>query len=464
MFGLVGFLGTVSLAFFPRSNLVAPLFGAHSSRIKTPACVLDGLSSRVQATLAPREGPAVVAVKKYFDAWNRRDMEAACAVFDDSCRYEDTQYAGAFEGKAALEAHLFRVAEALPPSFEFCIDEVVDGGESVGVQWHVENVDADSGVGTPLPFTRGCSIYKVSPRSGKLTSGFDVPEPAPFKPGSASLTLLSIASKVIAEPVRGLALVAFLTYVPVVFFSNGILPGPDATQLDLATWIEVRDLSLNFWLVAPLLNLPFSAPLHPGLEGIFNLLLAWAAAFGGFLADGRPSRRRATDGSAEVNAMIPIVAGMQLLTNAFYLPYLLARPLGESVVYADDVDGTGGTLDAASRAGESRVLAPLLTTVGSGSILWALFARPEFGSLSERWASLAELLSNDRLGSSFVVDLALFALFQGALIDDDLKRRGVAPEDAGALRALATFVPFFGLVGYLALRPPLPRNKAEQNE
>ena len=44
---------------------------------------------------------------------------------------------------------------------------------------------------------------------------------------------------------------------------------------------------LNFWLVAPALNLPFAPVVHPGLEGIFNLLLAWAAAFAGFLADGR---------------------------------------------------------------------------------------------------------------------------------------------------------------------------------
>ena len=54
-----------------------------------------------------------------------------------------------------------------------------------------------------------------------------------------------------------------------------------------------------------------------------------------------------------------------------------------------------------------------------------VLARPEFGDLAARTASLGELLSYDRLGSSFVVDLALFALFQGWLVDDDLRRRGV---------------------------------------
>ena len=85
-----------------------------------------------------------------------------------------------------------------------------------------------------------------------------MPEPAPLKPGSASLLLLGLASKLIAEPVRALPLATWGAR-SIVFFSNGILPGPDATQLDPATWSEVLGLSLNFWLVAPLLDLPFAA-------------------------------------------------------------------------------------------------------------------------------------------------------------------------------------------------------------
>ena len=146
--------------------------------------------------------------------------------------------------------------------------------------------------------------------------------------------------------------------------------------------------------------------------------------------------------------MLPVVAGMQFLTNAFLLPYLVVRPLEETVVYEED-------LDAASRLGESRVLGPLLGAVGSAAIAWGLAARPEFGDLGTRWASLIDLLSDDRLGASFVVDLVLFGLFQSFLVDDDLRRRGLEPEAAGGLRALGRFVPFYGLVGYLALRPPL---------
>ena len=54
-------------------------------------------------------------------------MEAAVSEFDEAACYEDTQYAGAFQGKARIRAHLDRVADALPPTFEFCIDELADG-------------------------------------------------------------------------------------------------------------------------------------------------------------------------------------------------------------------------------------------------------------------------------------------------------------------------------------------------
>ena len=117
-------------------------------------------------------------------------------------------------------------------------------------------------------------------------------------------------------------------------------------------------------------------------------------------------------------------------------------------------------LDFVSQAVESRIWALCLTIVGSYSIFWANFGRlTEFGSISERWATFLDLLSIDRVGSSFIVDLFIFALFQGWLIDDDLKRRGVNSTDMTMLRFVAKLVPFFGMAAYLALRPSLPRNQ-----
>lgn len=445
---------SVVVGFAPRVGsqrtgpLRTPTTGVRPVPLARPSALTDffdslatGAGTGTAAGTGTGDSVGVQSVRSYFEAWNRRDMETACDAFTDDATYEDTQYAGAFQGRDALRAHLFKVADALPPSFQFCIDEISDGGAAIGVQWHVENN------GEALPFTRGCSMYKVN-EFGKITSGFDVPEPAPFKPGSNSLYVLGLASKIIAEPMRAVPLLTWVAYVSIVFFSNGIVPGPDATQLDPATWDEVLGLSLNFWLISPLLHLPFAPVIHPGLEGIFNLLLAWAAAFAGFLSDGRPARPS--------GSMAPTVLGMQLLTNAVYLPYLATRsPEDGQVVYRDELDPTEAAVS------ESRALGPLLAAVGTGSIAWFAAARPEFGDWSTRLASLGKLLSNDRLGSSFVIDLVLFSFFQGWLVDDDLARRGVAPGEEPALRGAAKFVPFYGLCAYLALRPPLPERDVD---
>ena len=72
------------------------------------------------------------------------------------------------------------------------VDDISDGppdARSIGVKWHVENN------GTPLPFTRGVSFYTFN-ADGQICSGFDLVEPS-LKPGSASLALLSLVSKVL---------------------------------------------------------------------------------------------------------------------------------------------------------------------------------------------------------------------------------------------------------------------------
>ena len=115
------------------------------------------------------------------------------------------------------------------------------------------------------------------------------------------------------------------------FFSDWFY-GLPATALEQRTWEEVRDLSLNFFLVSPILHLPFAPVVHPMLEDVFNLLLSWAALFAGFLSDDRPNK-------PNVLPMLPTVAGMQFLTSAFLLPYLVTRSneQDDGVVYMEDL-------------------------------------------------------------------------------------------------------------------------------
>jgi hypothetical protein len=194
---------------------------------------------------------------------------------------------------------------------------------------------------------------------------------------------------------------------------------------------------------------------HPMLEGVFNLLLSWAALFAGFLSDER-------DDKPNLLPMLPTVAGMQFLTSAFLLPYLATRTSEKDTnnVFQED-------LSPSARLVESRVLGLFLGLVGGSAIAWGALAREaDFGGWSERVASFWQLMSMDRVGSSFLVDFAIFAVFQGWLVDDDMKRRGgsLAYEtwaEQGLLRNVAKCVPFFGLVFYLTVRPTFPSRQDE---
>ena len=243
------------------------------------------------------------------------------------------------------------------------------------------------------------------------------------------------------EPIRLVPVAVWATYMYVVFFSDWFY-GLPATSLEVRTWEEVRDLSLNFFLVSPILDLPFAPVVHPGLEGIFNLLLSWAAMFAGFLSDERKRK-------PNLLPMLPTVAGMQFLTSAFLLPYLATRSTESELAGKIPCDEITTTIKVA----ENKALGLAMGFVGTGSIFWGLFARPEFGDLSTRYVSLLDLLSIDRVGSSFLVDLAIFGLFQGWLVDDDVKRRGMDPSSISV--KLAKYVPFFGLAAYLVSRPEL---------
>jgi hypothetical protein len=378
--------------------------------------------------------PQRSSVEGYFDAWNKRDMKMAASLFTNDCSVRDFQYDGTFSGRDELEAHLQRVNDSLPRSFNFVIDGMASTDEKAGVLWHVENN------GKPLAFTRGCSFYSLDSKSGLIKTGYDIPEKAPPKLGAFKTVL----SKFEDEPIRAVPAFLWVAYMYILFISDGILPGANALQLEQRTWEEVRDLSLNFFLVSPILNLPFAPVVHPMLEGVFNLLLAWAAMFAGFLSDERRNK-------PNLLPFGPILVGMQFLTSGFLLPYLFTRSRETAYeVYKDDIDG-----ELQAKLGEWRPLGVMLGSIGTVSIAWGLFGRPEFGEFNERYQSFIDLLSIDRVGSSFLVDLAIFAGFQGWFIDDDLQRRGVQSDEETMLRNVGKYVPFFGLAYYLTFRPGL---------
>ena len=372
--------------------------------------------------------------EKYFEGWNQRDMKKAISVFTEDVEYDDTAFPKPILGKDNLEKHLNVCATAMPPSFSFIVDDKIDAGGNLMLRWHVENG------GEELPYTRGCSVYTIE--DGKIAKGTDLKEPAVFKTGGVQLFVDSFVSKVKEEPIRLVPVAVWVIYMYVVFFSDWFY-GLPATSLEVRTWEEVRDLSLNFFLVSPILGLPFAPVVHPGLEGIFNLLLSWAAMFAGFLSDERKRK-------PNLLPVLPTVAGMQFLTSAFLLPYLATR----STESEDFTKMPKDEITTPIQVAENKILGLSMGFVGTGSIFWGLFARyDDFGDFATRFASLTDLLSIDRVGSSFLVDLAIFGLFQGWLVDDDVKRRGMDPNSTSV--KLAKYLPFFGLAAYLATRSEL---------
>jgi len=391
-------------------------------------------------------------VLDFYDAWNNRDIDVAAQCFTEDATYEDTQFPRVLNGREEIKSHFMRCSKALPKSFRFAVDDIAidEANGKVGVRWHVE--DDETG---ELPFTRGSSFYTVDTNTNLIQTGFDVVEPAVVKPGDVGLNVLSLASKIISEPVRAVPLTLWVVYMYVVFFSTGIIPGANALELEQRTWEEVFNLSLNFFFVSPLLNLPFAPVVHPGLEGIFNLLLSWAALFGGFLSDEREEKKNTMP-------MLPTVIGMQFLTSAFLLPYLATRESEDAESLIEPI--TTEKLNTVAKAFESKLIGPFLGFVGGFSMYWGLFGRSEFGSIDERFHTLVDLLSIDRVGSSFIIDLIIFALFQGWLVDDDLRRRGIPDGEMSELRFIAKFVPFFGTAIYLFARPSYNNDQSQEYE
>mmetsp|Transcript_40033 Transcript_40033/g.159253 ORF Transcript_40033/g.159253 Transcript_40033/m.159253 type:complete len:149 (-) Transcript_40033:1361-1807(-) len=132
--------------------------------------------------------------------------------------------------------------------------------------------------------------------------------------------------------------------------------------------------------------------------------------------------------------------------EVFYLLYLSLRKQNTTPPTSEEM----GTL--LFRASESKLLPLLMLGVAGISLWWFAFGRggDNFGDVHQRWATLIQILSTDRLAWTFLVDSAIFALFQGALVPDDMARRKFSDP---RVKNVATFVPFFGIIFYFLVRP-----------
>jgi len=417
-------------------------------------------------------------VRGMYDAINRRDVEAALAFVDDDILYEDFNFPKPFRGKAAVRKLFEESCDGIPDDMLFIVDECTDGGGiGVGMTWYVELE------GEPFPNARGASFYRVDPVSGKLVYARDVVEP-PAKLGDVSFSIIRAVAPLVkkqlraqrekresesesdsektearvsvvdakaadsaGDPVAAAGLYALgAAYWFVLLLSppgwQG-LPGEPAWAVAPETLAEVVAESTDFFFVLPLLNgagidLLGAAPaVHPVTLGVFN----FAEAFIFMLLPCLLMDRRGRD-----LPTTKVWSAAMFLTNALMLPYFAARaaapaPTARDLEAAAAEEGlaesTSGTKGLLSRAFGASGLA-----VGALSVWWALAADPATGGdLDQRLSYLAGLMSSDRVSLAFVVDIALFSVWQAYLINE-------LDEDAPAA---CKFVPFWGLGAWLLL-------------
>lgn len=240
--------------------------------------------------------------------------------------------------------------------------------------------------------------------------------------------------------------------VPLIAFSGyatRLFVFPPVSEPLSSTFQEALDLSWNFCYIMPFLfpNLAATGR-HPMFEAFFHIVVSWDFLLLGFAALDvtKPSDRpRAT----------PFLFGSLFLTNIIYLPYLILRQSPGD----DNASKDSTPLPIEKRSWllsytESSALPWTSVALIAVSILWALFARPEFGDFPTKLTSFASLTANqDILAYSLAADVLMYIFFQSALVDEDASCRQWTSE---AIRqnaiSVAKFVPLFGLVYYLLQR------------
>ena len=108
------------------------------------------------------------ATRRFFDAWNRRDFDAAMACVADDCHYDDFGFVRPHVGRAEVRALFENVAKGAP-GVTFAIDDIT-GDHNVGVYWHIE-VKGQRG-------PRGVSFYRFD-ENDRLVWALDAADPGP---------------------------------------------------------------------------------------------------------------------------------------------------------------------------------------------------------------------------------------------------------------------------------------------
>lgn len=169
------------------------------------------------------------------------------------------------------------------------------------------------------------------------------------------------------------------------------------------------------------------ADLNPAIVALFNLMGIWPMVYGAIML---------TDGRGQSVRAWPFWAGSMALGAFALLPYLALRRSNPQFV---------GPKSRLLRFWESRWLAIGLAAGAIGLVGWGLSQGD--------WADFGQQWQTSRFIHVMSLDFGMLSLLFGALVGDDLARRGWG--DRRWWRAIV-LVPLAGPLAYLLARPPLP--------
>ena len=187
-------LGLITTGFRIMESPIKP-DDAVFNALAIPFRIVEGVTGSSTANNKARASPpqdfddSMTLMEKFYDGWNRRDIQASLQYAAEDIQYEDLLYSKPFSGKRALRKHLERVTKQLPSACKIVIDnQTVDPSNgNIGVVWHLEIENGQ----LLQAWSRGCSMYTTDGTTGLITSGFDVTEP-PLKADERGLDLLFV--------------------------------------------------------------------------------------------------------------------------------------------------------------------------------------------------------------------------------------------------------------------------------
>lgn len=177
-------------------------------------------------------------------------------------------------------------------------------------------------------------------------------------------------------------------------------------------------------------------PTVPALfVAVFNFMGIWPAIFATLLWPGRDQKLPAA----------PFLVGSVAFGMFAAAPYVALRRSG---------GGGGAPAGPVSKFLESRVNAALLAAAGVS--IGAITVAQTAADPAAAWQAYADLFSSQLFVHVTTLDFCSFCILAPSLIEEDLRRRDADPR----LKYLA-FLPLYGPLIYLNLRPPLAPGRRE---